>query len=128
MTSCFSTPTLVQLDETENFQRAPCSNCPWRKDVAPHEFDVARFRDLAGTAYDMAHKVFTCHKSKDEKPVVCAGFLLRGADNNLTVRFNYRHAQGQVEDAGLALYENYREMAIANGVDPDDPALIPCRD
>ena len=26
------------------------------------------------------------------------------------------------------LYETYREMAIANGVSPDEPALVPCRD
>lgn len=128
MTSCPSIPRLVLLDETDNFQRKPCGNCPWRRDAPPGEFDAARFRDLASTAYDMAHNVFTCHKSTVDKPLACAGFLLRGADNNLTVRANYRHAQQQVDDAGLALYENYREMAIANGVDPDDPVLVPCRD
>jgi hypothetical protein len=30
--------------------------------------------------------------------------------------------------AGLSLHANYRAMAIANGVDPDDPALARCRD
>ena len=29
---------------------------------------------------------------------------------------------------GLELFESYREMAIANGVDPDDPVLADCRD
>jgi hypothetical protein len=32
-----------------------------------------------------------------------------------------------VDDGGHALHEDYRTMAIANGVEPDDPALAPCR-
>jgi hypothetical protein len=33
-----------------------------------------------------------------------------------------------VSDGGHRLYDNYRSMAVANGVDPDDPILAPCRD
>lgn len=33
-----------------------------------------------------------------------------------------------VADDGHELFENYRAMAIANGVAPDDPILAPCRD
>lgn len=125
--SC-SSPVLLRLDETDNFQRKPCKNCPWRKDVAPGEFSADDFRRLANTAYDLAHQVFTCHKTTEAKPHICAGFLLRGADNNLTVRFNYGHAMQTVQDGGHPLHGNYREMAIANGVAADDPALTACRD
>jgi len=33
----------------------------------------------------------------------------------------------QVSDGGVALFDSYAEMAIANGVEPNDPVLAPCR-
>ncbi|AVK09334.1 DUF6283 family protein [Pseudomonas aeruginosa] len=33
----------------------------------------------------------------------------------------------QVSDGGVDLFDSYAEMAIANGVDPEDPILKPCR-
>ena len=59
-----------------------------------------------------------------------AGFLLRGADHNLAVRLGFISGRfkGDVKDAGHALHANYRAMAIANGVAPDDQTLAPCRD
>lgn len=56
---------------------------------------------------------------------ICAGWLLRGAHHNASI-------QRAVEDGtlplpelppGVELYDSYEEMAVANGVDPDDPAL-----
>ena len=120
-------PVAVRVDETDNFQRKPCKNCPWRTDVEKGEFTVDDFRRLAHTAYDMDYRIFTCHKSQEDKPMVCAGFLLRGAAHNLTVRLNYGHACSQVQDGGYPLYPNYRAMAVANGVDEDDPVLARCR-
>lgn len=121
-------PVLVRLGETDNFQRKPCKNCPWRTDVEQGEFAADDFRRLAHTAYDLDHQIFTCHKSPEAKPTVCAGFLLRGAAHNLTVRVNYGEAQSQVQDGGHPLYASYRAMAVANGVSEDDPALARCRD
>lgn len=111
------------------YRKKPCKNCPWRKD-AVGVFPAEAFRHSANTAYDMAKKTFGCHESGTKKPAVCAGFLLRGADHNLTVRMGYITGkfQGDVVDGGHELHENYRAMAVANGVDPDDPALVPCRD
>lgn len=65
-----------------------------------------------------------------EKPTTCAGFLLRGADHNLSVRLNLINGElglNQVSDGGVDLFDSYAEMAIANGVDPEDPILKPCR-
>lgn len=110
--------------------RKPCAECPWRQDVAPGQFTADRFRDLAGTSYDMVEKVFACHKSAEDRPTICAGFLTRGAAHNRTIRLAY--AKGQLDpldrSGGLPLYSGSRAMAIANGVDPEDIALIPCRD
>lgn len=106
-------------------RRKPCADCPWRKD-AVGEFPAEAFRHSANTAYDMAQHTFACHQSGAEKPATCAGFLLRGADDNLSVRL--RRMQGElldVDDDGVELFDGYRDMAVANGVDPDDPVLAP---
>lgn len=111
------------------YRRQPCGGCPW---VAANleEFPAEAFKHSARTAYDMADHVFSCHESGTSNPSTCAGFLLRGADHNLAVRL--RSARGEldwdsVHDDGRPLHESYRAMAIANGVDPDDPAIGPCR-
>ncbi len=110
------------------YRRQPCSDCPWRKD-AVGIFPAEAFRISAPTAYDMADRTFGCHQSGSEKPAICAGFLVNGADHNMKVRFMQRlYGEGlNATDGGHDLHEDYVEMAIANGVDPDDPALKPCR-
>lgn len=110
-------------------RRRPCENCPWRKDARPGEFSAERYRALAASAYDLSEVLFACHKSLDGREVTCAGFLARGADHNLAVRFAYlrRGLEPIDRSDGLDLYEGFRELAIANGVEPDDPALGPCR-
>jgi hypothetical protein len=41
----------------------------------------------------------SCHESGHEKPAICAGFLLRGAVHNLSVRLKF--AVGQLrQDVG----------------------------
>lgn len=109
--------------------RTPCTECPWRKDVTPGKFPPSRYQALAGTAYDMAVRVFACHKSPEGQEFACAGFLERGADHNMSIRMAYAGARLEFLDrsGGRDLHDDYRTMAVANGVDPDDPALGPCR-
>ncbi|WP_455432578.1 DUF6283 family protein [Streptosporangium sandarakinum] len=60
-----------------------------------------------------------------EEAQICAGFLLVAAADNLAVRMSgrdYSDVHSTVE-----LFGSYRQMAIANGVDPSDPVLAPCR-
>ncbi len=112
----------------KGFRKKPCMNCPWRCD-STGEFPAEAFRHSANTAYDMATNLFACHTAGLNKPQVCAGFMLRGSEHNLSVRL--ARIQGRVpagiSNGGHALHENYRAMAIANGVDPDDDAIAPCR-
>jgi hypothetical protein len=111
-----------------NYRRKPCSDCPWRTD-AVGEFPAQAFRQSANTAYDQAMSSFGCHQSGADKPATCAGFLLKGADHNLSVRF--RRLEGDtfadVTDNGAELFEDYTAMAVANGVAEDDLVLKPCR-
>jgi hypothetical protein len=111
------------------YRREPCGGCPWRVDQTG-EFPAGAFIESARTAYDMAQSVFSCHESGIEKPATCAGFLMRGADHNLAVRAKYIKKEvdfDAINDGGHELHKSYRAMAEANGVDPDDPALGPCR-
>lgn len=113
----------------KRYRRTPCSDCPWRKD-AVGVFPAEAFKHSAPTAYDMSQHLFGCHQSGSDKPATCAGFLLKGATHNLAVRMGYITgdiADDVVVDDNVELHENYRAMAIANGVDEDDPVLRPCR-
>ncbi len=110
--------------------KKPCTECPWRTDVAPGRFPPERFATLAASAYDMSHVIFACHKSPDGREFACAGFLMRGAGHNLACRMagaNKRLDRREISDGGHPLFDNYREMAEANGVLPSDPALRDCR-
>lgn len=114
----------------KDHQETPCKRCPWRRDAPVGAFPPDVFRSSARTAYDQATHRFGCHASQNGKPLTCAGFLLRGAAHNIAVRMDLsRHG---IDYSGVhspvELYDSYREMAIANGVDPDDPALARCRD
>lgn len=111
------------------YRREPCPSCPWRVD-ATGEFPPEAFKHSAPVAYDAALRTFACHSSGTKQPATCAGFLLRNSANNLTVRM--KQARGaidldQVHDGGHALHASYRDMAVANGVDPHDPVLAHCR-
>jgi hypothetical protein len=119
----------VEGDGRNTYCRQPCPTCPWRKD-AVGLFPPEAFAHSARTAYDMSTHTFACHTAGVEKNATCAGFLLRGANHNLAVRIGYINGRfkDDVRDGGFELYDNYRAMAIANGVDPEDPALGPCRD
>ncbi|WP_425953308.1 DUF6283 family protein [Ralstonia pseudosolanacearum] len=111
------------------YWKKPCPDCPWRKD-AVGGFPAEAFRLSANTAYDMSTHIFSCHSSGSLKPAACAGFLLRGADHNLSVRLGKMNGtiKDNVSDGGVELFADYREMAVANGVDPNDPVLTLCRD
>ncbi len=111
-----------------SYRRKPCAGCPWRKDQVG-TFPAEAFRHSARTAYDMSEHAFGCHESGKDKPATCAGFLLRGAEHNLQVRLALIRGDiaDDVSDGGHALHDSYRAMAEANGVDPQDPVLKPCR-
>lgn len=110
------------------YRKEPCAECPWRKEHAG-SFPAEAFRHSAPTAYDMARETFACHMSGKHAPTTCAGFIL-ASDHNMNLRMaeiDGRLDYSKISDGGADLFESYREMAIANGVDPDDPTIAPCR-
>jgi hypothetical protein len=107
----------------------PCSECPWRRDQPAGRFPPERYQKLANTAYDMSLVQFACHKSLEGREIPCAGFLLKGATHNLGVRlaiYENRYDRG-VLSSPVELFDSFVEMAVFNGVDPEDPVLQPCR-
>lgn len=111
------------------YRRSPCQSCPWRVDMVG-TFPAEAFQHAAGVACDMSTHTFACHESGQKAPATCAGFLLRNAYHNLSVRMKRMSGlidYDQIRDGGHELFASYRDMAIANGVDPQDPALALCR-
>lgn len=121
---------LIVRNSTKHARRTkPCEQCPWRKDVPTGVFPAEAYRTSAPTAYDAAMSTFSCHMSGLDS-ATCAGFLMRHATHNIAVRISESEGRlnvDEVTDGGYPLYETYREMAIANGVDPKDPVLFPVR-
>jgi len=111
-------------------RRTPCEECPWKVESPIGAFPAEAYRASAPTSYDAAMSTFACHMAGADAPATCAGFLSRHGQNNLGVRLSLSQDRidlSRVSDGGHELYDSYREMAIANGVDPDDPVLGPVR-
>ena len=83
----------------------------------------------ANTAYDMSNHTFACHMSGSDKPATCAGLSLRGAHHNLSYRLMCIKGTVNPDEISnpVELYDSYRDMAIANDVDPHHPGLKECR-
>lgn len=115
----------------KRYRNRPCPTCPWRKDAETGRFPAEAFRSSASTAYDASLTTFSCHEAGLKKHAVCAGFILANSENNMALRFAL--SRGDFDPAkignpeGVELYESYRAMAIANGVDENDPRIAPCR-
>lgn len=114
----------------KSYQRVPCKSCPWRTDVAPGEFPPQRYIVLAETAWDMAVTQFACHLSPEGREFGCAGWVLQQAAHNFGARMAI--SRGALNPREISspypLHPHYRALAIANGVPPGHPALVPCRD
>lgn len=121
--------TITSPKGTHRYCRRPCEECPWRKDSPVGAFPAEAYRISAKTAYDMADSTFACHMAGKENPADCAGFMIKGSYHNLSVRMGLLSRRIIMEKitSDVELYDSYREMAEANGVDPNDPILQPCR-
>lgn len=109
-----------------DYCKTPCAECPWVKENTG-SFPAEAFRISANTAEDMSTHVFSCHMRGSKAPATCAGFLLKGADDNLAVRLKRMKGEmREIKEGDRELHGSYKEMAIANGVDPKDPAIAAC--
>jgi hypothetical protein len=129
---------VVTLVGDDGYRREVCGTCPWRLD-AVGEFPAEAFLLSAETGCDASGfdlhgggilNGFACHTSGEagRPATTCAGYILRG---DKAVGWRILHARGKfdpdkVRDGGVPLFESYRAMAVANGVDPDDPRMVGC--
>lgn len=104
-----------------------CDECPWRKDVPVGRFLPERFAALRHTATgpDALKPMFACHKSTEGQDLACIGYLMVGAHSNISVRI--AAARGQFDPNRLRsageLFNNFDEMATANGSPPPAPTV-----
>src|SRR5579883_1177505 len=63
-----------------------CQECPWRKDVPVGKFPPERYVALRQTCEQGFNSIFACHRSPDDAPQACVGFLLVDGSNNWTAR------------------------------------------
>jgi GNAT superfamily N-acetyltransferase len=110
-------------------QPRPCSGekvCPWRRDAPVGQFPPEVYVHSApGNRTGGPSGRFGCHSSTAARPLLCAGWLLAGADGNAEVLSMMDAgvlARPELPD-GVEVYDSYAEMAAANGVDPGLPAL-----
>lgn len=97
-----------------------CSECPWRKDVPPGRFTVARFEDLRGCIEQGFGRMFACHKTSEEDKKACVGYVLNALrpEGEGPQNFNLRHALGRyIDPEQMKLvgpqYETYDDMVEA---------------
>jgi hypothetical protein len=90
---------VLEVDGCGGYRRTPCPPCPWVV-ANTGNFPPEAFVISAPTAYDAADRMAQ----------------IRG-----------RLDVSQVREDGRELHGSYREMAVANGVSADHPALAPCR-
>jgi hypothetical protein len=120
----------VASPDPRSAQPAPCAGaepCPWRRDAPTGQFPAQAYRDSAATSQPGATRIFGCHSSTLEHPLTCAGWLLRGAQHHNQVQQALADGTLTLPELpdSIELYGSYTDMAVANGVDPGDPALLP---
>ena len=109
-------------------KRKPCESCPWRKstqteDIPGGGLDHVKIRG-SGSAFGKGNGfgpgkwgVMSCHLSSDDKPFVCAGFVLQVGMQSQGVRL--AQAMGVLDVAeftagGLELHETMEELMEAH--------------
>lgn len=133
----YGVTTLTTTRDAMVIRPEPCPTCPWRRDAEVGRFPPQAYRESAHTAHDAAQTTFACHESGKKNPATCAGFILANSAHNLGLRMAlaFGRVSGEKleeifqrqQESGPALYDSYREMAVANGVPEDDPAIADCR-
>lgn len=75
-----------------NVRKAPCAECPWRRDTPSGQFSAERYEALRGTTGRPGNEVgfhaplFACHKSTEADALPCAGWLAAVGVESLKVR------------------------------------------
>lgn len=101
-------------------KRKPCADCPWRKDAETDVWSKERFQMLAVDCRDDGMKAMACHKSGQEQPYACAGFLAQVGYESVGVRILAMQGGETPDDIytnGLDLFETFEQMLEANDVE-----------
>ncbi|MFI5865837.1 DUF6283 family protein [Streptomyces sp. NPDC051546] len=124
----------IEAGEELAHRKAPCNECPWRKDAPLGRFSLTRFEEMRSTStqpdvHDHAamvraavgeQELFGCHKGDPATgaDLACAGWLAVEGQQNLAVRMDivFGRLPGDVlspRDGWPELYESYDAMVEA---------------
>lgn len=94
-------------------RRAPCDECPWRRDVPEGLYPVipstaAAVQGGPGAEAPMDAPIVACHKSPEGDDLPCAGWLAVAGVDHLGVRLAV--AQGRIPPEALRPGEDWPEL------------------
>jgi hypothetical protein len=99
--------------------KAPCKNCPYRKDAPLRLWDVKEYFDLLNSENDYFGEHYACHKKNGH---TCVGWLMNQDERNLpSIALRMSLSKNGVTREYLdslrfdvPRYETIQEMAFAN--------------
>lgn len=108
-------------------RKRPCAECPWRRDTDPGQFPAIRYEALRETTGErgreapLGSSMFACHKSTEDDPLACAGWLAAVGYENLTARLLIAQgamAMPEPDASWPPLFESYDGMASVQAGEP----------
>ena len=99
--------------------KAPCKNCPYRKDAKLQLWSIEEYKDLLKSENDYMGKHYACHKKNGH---TCVGWLINQDERNLpsivlrlslTMNSVTREYLDNLK-FDIPRYKTIREMAVAN--------------
>lgn len=110
-----------------NVRSKPCRECPWLTTTEPGQFPAERYAAIRDTTVNadgghagLGDPIFACHKSTEDAPLPCAGWLAAVGRDSVTVRVLV--ATGEIPVSALDpgddwpdLFPTYDAMQEAQG-------------
>lgn len=94
----------------------PCDNCPWRVGSDPLTipgYSPEKAEQLAVSCHGDGFKIMACHKSTENRPVTCAGYVLALGTEATGVRVGIALGYFKIErfaSGGARLYRSFATM------------------
>jgi hypothetical protein len=109
------------------YMKAPCENCPYRKDAPRHYWDAIEFEKVLESERSQIGSIFSCHKQAslpNNQRGFCAGWLLDQRERHvpsIALRVallapDALAAMEAVTDGGHEMFSSVEAMCRANGV------------
>jgi hypothetical protein len=103
-------------------KRAPCADCPWRKDAPKGYWHPSHFLSVWFSCQDDGQSLMLCHQSKKQKrKIICAGYALIVGYKSIGLRManlDGKYDPNDYDACGIPLHGSFDEMMKAQGIEP----------